>query len=292
MNQGHPTGSHQAEIAAGERFSFGENWRRFLDSVDETRVAESRESLLTMLDRETLGGLTFIDVGCGSGLSSLAARRAGAWVTSFDYDPASVACTLELQRRFQSVDTHWSVAEGSVLSPEYLESLGDFDIVYSWGVLHHTGNMWGALENVAGLVKPGGTLFIAIYNDQGFPSRIWKRIKQLYCGSSRPVRWLLEISVAAYLLVKSSLGRLVRGDNPLPWVALQRYRQGHRGMSWWRDVVDWIGGYPFEVATPEAIFEFYRKRGFVLERLKTWGGRMGCNEYVFRRADIDGRSGA
>ncbi|MDP2325991.1 MAG: class I SAM-dependent methyltransferase, partial [Gammaproteobacteria bacterium] len=218
-----------------------------------------------------------------SGLSSLAARRAGARVTSFDYDPASVACTRELKRRFQDGDPDWTVAEGSALDRQYLESLGTFDIVYSWGVLHHTGNMWTALENVVSVVRPGGALFIAIYNDQGTSSRIWLRIKKAYCASPRPVQWLLLLAVATYATVKASFGRLLRGENPLPWISWTQYDKGRRGMSWWRDLVDWVGGYPFEVAKPEEILDFYRQRGFELHRLKTWGGKLGCNEYVFRR---------
>jgi 2-polyprenyl-6-hydroxyphenyl methylase/3-demethylubiquinone-9 3-methyltransferase len=54
-------------------------------------------------------------------------------------------------------------------------------------------------------------------------------------------------------------------------------------MSIYRDVVDWIGGFPFETAKPETIFRFYRDRGFVLEELTTCGSRHGCNEFVFRK---------
>jgi 2-polyprenyl-6-hydroxyphenyl methylase/3-demethylubiquinone-9 3-methyltransferase len=52
-------------------------------------------------------------------------------------------------------------------------------------------------------------------------------------------------------------------------------------MSPWRDVVDWVGGYPFEVAKPEAIFKFYQRRGFTMVDLNTCGGGHGCNEFVF-----------
>jgi 2-polyprenyl-3-methyl-5-hydroxy-6-metoxy-1,4-benzoquinol methylase len=276
--------SHYAEVAAGERFQFGENWKRFLESVDDSRIAESQRSLLAMLETDRLDGLDFVDVGSGSGLSSLAARRSGARVISFDYDPASVACTRELRRRFQDGDADWKVGEGSALDPTYLESLGTFDVVYSWGVLHHTGDMWNALGNVVRLVRPGGALFIAIYNDQGLYSRIWLRIKKTYCSSPRLVQWLLLLIIATYSTLKASVGRLLRGENPLPWLSWTRYKRGNRGMSWWRDLVDWVGGYPFEVATPEAILDFYRQRGFELHRLKTWGGKMGCNEFVFRRS--------
>ena len=55
-------------------------------------------------------------------------------------------------------------------------------------------------------------------------------------------------------------------------------------MSFWQDLIDWVGGYPFEVSTPEQIFDFYRARGFTLPRLHTCGGSLGCNEFVFRKA--------
>ena len=94
-----------------------------------------------------------------------AARRLGATVHSFDYDPESVACTEQLKQRNDPTDIAWTIEPGSVLDPDYLRTLGSWDIVYSWGVLHHTGAMWEALGNVAPLVKPSGLLFISIYND-------------------------------------------------------------------------------------------------------------------------------
>jgi 2-polyprenyl-6-hydroxyphenyl methylase/3-demethylubiquinone-9 3-methyltransferase len=54
-------------------------------------------------------------------------------------------------------------------------------------------------------------------------------------------------------------------------------------MSMWPDVVDWVGGYPFEVAKPEQIFDFYRDRAFEPTRLTTCRGTSGCNQFVFRR---------
>src|SRR6267143_2607810 len=165
------------EILGGERFAFGENWARFLALLDDQRIRDAEESLQSKLEVENLAGKSFLDVGSGSGLFSLAARRLGARVHSFDYDPQSVACTEELKRRYFLDDGNWVVEEGSVLDRDYLASLGAFDIVYSWGVLHHTGSMWQALENVVPIVKPGGILFIAIYNDQGKRNRRWRSVK-------------------------------------------------------------------------------------------------------------------
>jgi 2-polyprenyl-3-methyl-5-hydroxy-6-metoxy-1,4-benzoquinol methylase len=173
--------AHAQELSRGERFQFGANWARFLELLNDDRIAQAERSLRSMLGVEDLNGKTFLDVGSGSGLFSLAARRLGAKVHSFDYDPQSVACTRELKRRYFDNDAQWLVEEASALDPAYLSTLGTFDIVYSWGVLHHTGAMWQALGNVEPLVAQPGRLFIAIYNDQGRASVMWARIKRLYC---------------------------------------------------------------------------------------------------------------
>jgi 2-polyprenyl-6-hydroxyphenyl methylase/3-demethylubiquinone-9 3-methyltransferase len=126
------------EIAAGDRFRFGENWSRFLSVLNEGRIVQAENGLRTALGVSRLDGKTFLDVGFGSGIHSLAARRLGATVRSFDFDPQSVACTTELRDRFFPGDDGWIVESGSVLDASYLSRLAAFDVVYSWGVLHHT----------------------------------------------------------------------------------------------------------------------------------------------------------
>lgn len=280
---------HIREVAAGDRFEFGENWSRFLTVIDDDRIRQAERSLSAMLGLP-LAGKSFIDVGSGSGLFSLAARRLGARVHSFDYDAKSVACTRELRRRYFNDDPSWTVEQASALDSNYLSSLGKFDVVYSWGVLHHTGAMWQALENVAALVAEGGTLFIAIYNDQGKFSRRWTRVKKFYNRSSKPIKHLCVLAVCVVSWWRPWLKDFLRLRPFESW----RNAGRARGMSAWRDVVDWVGGYPFEVAKPEEIFDLYHSRGFVLERLRTEGGDLGCNEFVFTkpvRADGAGSPG-
>lgn len=262
------------------RFEFGANWQRFLDGLTEENIVEAELSLTESLGMETLRGKTLLDIGSGSGLFSLAARRLGARVHSFDYDPRSVACTAELKRRYCAGSPDWIVEQGSVLDEDYMESLGAFDIVYSWGVLHHTGAMWQGIEAATRAVASGGTLFIAIYNDQGKASAVWLRVKRLYNTLPPSLRFLVVFPAACQIWGPRLMLDTLQGAPLRTW---RSYGASRRGMSPWRDVVDWVGGYPFEVAKPEAVFEFCCQRGFTLDRLITKGGGIGCNEFVFHR---------
>ena len=274
--------SHSHEIALGERFEFGENWSRFLRLLDESRIRDAEDSLTTMLEVGDLKGKTFLDIGSGSGLFSLAARRLGARVHSFDFDPQSVACGEELKRRYFPNDNSWTIEEGSVLDRKYLESLGSFDVVYSWGVLHHTGHMWDALENAQLRVAPGGRLFIALYNDTGSQSARWKWIKRTYNKLPRFARVPFTLAIIAPEEAKSMVKHLLKLD-PVGYVRTWRHYDQRRGMNRWRDIVDWVGGYPYEVSTPDEVFDFYRQRGFVLTKLNCGRVGLGCNQFVFRK---------
>lgn len=275
-------GLHAAEVQEGQRFEFGKNWSRFLTVLDEARIHEAEESLKQMLEVSDLRNKSFLDIGSGSGLFSLAARRLGARVHSLDYDPQSVACTRELRRRYFEGDNGWAAEEGSVLDADYIKGLGKFDVVYSWGVLHHTGQMWQALENVSVPVATGGKLFIALYNDTGSQSERWKTIKRTYNKLPAALRLPFTLIVIAPGEAKAIIRSIVT-LRPGQYIRSWTDYNHRRGMSRWRDIVDWVGGYPYEVSTPDEVFDFYRTRGFVLTKLNCGRVGLGCNQFVFEK---------
>lgn len=273
---------HGREVASGERFEFGKNWSAFLSVLDDERIATAEASLNEMLECETLEGKSFLDIGSGSGLFSLAARKLGAKVHSFDFDSNSFACTQELRNRYFPNDPNWRVEQGSALDAAYVASLGKFDIVYSWGVLHHTGEMWRALENAVIPTTVGGKLFIAIYNDTGSQAKRWHWIKKTYCRLPKLLKTPFAVAVILPDEAKSLLKSIVT-LKPMDYVrSWTQYKNG-RGMNRWYDIIDWVGGYPYEVATVDEIFDFYKESGFTLTKVKSGGVGLGCNEFVFER---------
>ncbi|WP_339816144.1 class I SAM-dependent methyltransferase [uncultured Imperialibacter sp.] len=265
------------EIEDGRRFSFGENWNSFLKGFSEERLTIATESLKKMLRVDNLHGKSFLDIGCGSGLFSLAAHRLGARVMSLDFDPNSVQCANILKDKYGDSSLHWAIAEGSVLDQEFMLGLGKYDYVYSWGVLHHTGDMIKALHNATLPLEENGTFFIGIYNDQGRKSIFWRKIKESY-NSNFIMRGLILSAYISYMVLRMSLSDVFRFKNPFS--RYSRYKE-LRGMSIYHDWVDWIGGLPFEVASPQYIVDFF----FEFHNLKLIGitttSTNGINEYVF-----------
>jgi len=254
-------------------FSFGGNWKKYFTKIEEPTIRRAEKSFTDFTRFANLDGQTFLDVGCGSGLSSLIAYRLGAKrIVSVDIDPNSIDCATALRTRFAGQTSQWDIVPGSALDPDFPSAVGKFSYVYSWGVLHHTGAMWKAIENVISCVEPGGKLHIALYNAHKNSER-WLTIKRLCNRFPRTIFPILKFlyEVLAYV-------RLVaRFQSPLGF--LREYRE-RRGMDFRRDTEDWLGGLPYEYCKPDQVVDFLSDRGFVLSRLRT-SKSTGCNEFLF-----------
>ncbi|MDR2588751.1 MAG: class I SAM-dependent methyltransferase [Spirochaetales bacterium] len=266
-----------------KHYEFGKNWKRFLSLLSEERIGYSEKSLIEYLGADNFAGRRFLDIGSGSGIFSLCAKRLGAAVHSFDYDEDSVNCTRELQRKYfpqSREDGSWIIEQGSVLDEAHMEKFKDFDIVYSWGVLHHTGDMEKAFRLASKTVKPGGILFISIYNDIGWKTKLWKKIKKAYNKTPKIFRWIFVAGYIAGNWMPRMLRNTLRHANP--FYSFTR-RKKSRGMSELYDTFDWLGGYPYETARCGEVLAKFRTYGFELIKLNDSNGGLGCNEFVFVR---------
>ncbi len=274
--------NHLDQVKSGNRFEFGKNWLKYLDDFDRNKLSNAEESLKKMLNTENLSGKSFLDIGSGSAIFSLAAKNLGANVVSTDFDPKCIACAKDLKNKFYKNDDNWMILEGSAIDKNFMNSLGKFDIVYSWGVLHHTGEMWTALDYLDANVKEGGKLFISIYNDQGLMSKIWRLIKKTYVTMPKFFRFIIVIPCLIALW-----GPITLRDFLIlkPFSSWKSYNKD-RGMAAYTDLLDWVGGYPFEVASPSSIFMFYKQKNYSLKNLITVSGGHGCNQYVFKKDKI------
>jgi 2-polyprenyl-3-methyl-5-hydroxy-6-metoxy-1,4-benzoquinol methylase len=268
-----------------ETFAFGENWQRFLSHLTPERIANARQSLSEFTSVPNFRRKSFLDVGCGSGLFSLAAHELGAEkVVSFDRDALSVKCCEFLHEKAGS-PSNWEIKSGSILDEAFLSSLGRFDVVYAWGVLHHTGHMYRAIENSAHLVGPGGLFYLALYNRVAGPlgSQFWLKVKQAYNRAPRTGKLTIEALYLAGIMTAMT----VRSGNPVRGVE----KTSSRGMFWRTDATDWLGGYPYEFASPSEIKSFFDNRLQTFELVKLMPTRgLGNNSFLFRNSKV-GRIG-
>ncbi len=256
------------------RYWFGKNWKKFISNISEEQIEMAKNSLIDLFGH-SIKGKKFVDVGCGSGLFSLSAFLLGANVYSFDYDQESVECCRALKAKYFNNDGNWIINQGSILDEAFLDRLGQFDIVYSYGVLHHTGNLNKSLNLINKLVDKEGYLYITLYNNQGRASIFWEKLKKLYINSHPIIRKFILFIYLIYFTVPRILLNLIKFDFSHPF-------NQYRGMKFLINLEDWLGGYPFEVSKPEDIFNMYKKN-YTLEYLVTVAGNHGNNEYLFKR---------
>lgn len=252
-----------------KHFDFGKNWKTYSKKINDLHILQAESNLKENLT--DLKNKTFLDVGCGSGIHSLAALNLGAKkIVATDFDPISVETTSKLLNSKNFDSSVFNVFQDDILNTRIVEK---YDIVYSWGVLHHTGNMWSGIEKVTEFVKNDGSLFIAIYVTNRF-SKTWKKIKKTYTYGNIFTKFLLSlIWYPLHFLRKVLNGSLLNNDN--------------RGMLWFYDSKDWLGGYPYEDATKDEIVSYLNQKNFTLVKSSNTKPSFGifgsgCAEYVFK----------
>lgn len=255
-------------------FSFGKNWQAFVErNFSDERVEISRTHILGFLGMSDLKGKYFLDIGCGSGLHSLAAHRSGAGrIVGIDVDEFSVEASGRI-REMSGSPPSWEILRGSILDDAFAATVAPADIVYSWGVLHHTGDLWKAVRNAASLVAPGGLFYIALY-EKTERSNFYIALKKKYNRASPLGKKAMEVS---YVVRNFFMAR-----GPLAIMESIRYMRDYRktrGMEFWTDVRDWLGGWPYEPATPEEVVSFCTGT-LGLTRLKMKTGEANV-EYLF-----------
>jgi len=271
---------NQNLLEVESHFSFGENWAQYAQKIDEKRIEEAEKSLIRLVGRESIEGRTFLDIGCGSGLFSLAAVRLGCRrLLAVDLDPNSVQTTRKTLERYAPSGANWECRRISVfdLDPS---NVGTFDVVYSWGVLHHTGAMYDAIAKASKMVAPNGMLTLALYGKTPFCG-LWRVEKRIY---SRAPKWVQKVMESVYIEV-------VRLRLALKGESLKKRREEYwkqRGMDMYHDTRDWLGGYPYESISPGEAMSYLHKLGF--EPIRSFVSPCigllgtGCDEYSFTKS--------
>ena len=249
-------------------FNFGKNWLNYSKTVRDKDLEIMKESLIDLIGLENIENKTFLDIGCGSGLFAIAAKKLRAKkVLGIDILSDSIKSSEENKKRFDVQDIEFK--QLSILDDQ-IETLKKFDVVYAWGSLHHTGEMRKAIENSSYFVKDDGLFVLAIYNKH-WTSLIWKRIKYFYNISPKFIRLIM---IFAFYYIIATAKFLVTRKNPF---------QKKRGMSFYYDIVDWLGGYPYEYASKDEIVDFVSNREFRLIKFSKASVPTGCNEFVFKK---------
>jgi SAM-dependent methyltransferase len=266
------------------QFDFGKNWAEYSEhAINPIRVEQARSEFDTLIaGAGGVSGRSFLDIGFGQGLSLLSAASSGAKAVGIDINPTCEAVLKRNRRFFSDIATvKIPVVIGSILDQSTVRGARDicpdadgYDIVHSWGVLHHTGDMQRAIRNAAALVKPNGYLVLALYN-RHWSSRPWLLIKYLYCKSPEMIRTMLVWLLTPVIYFAK-------------WLVTRRSPSNQsRGMDFYYNVVDWVGGYPYEYANKAEVLATMAALGFRCVNFVPSEVPTGCNEFVLRRVGMN-----
>jgi 2-polyprenyl-3-methyl-5-hydroxy-6-metoxy-1,4-benzoquinol methylase len=264
------------------QFDFGQNWADYsANALTPERVDQARHDFASLV--APIGSLkdkSFLDIGFGQGLGLLSAAAMGAHVVGIDINPKCDDVLNRNRRFFPDVRTSIPVIIGSILDDATLEHAqnaspdgGRYDVVHSWGVLHHTGDMKAAIRNAVRLVKPGGYFVVALYN-RHWSSRAWLVIKYAYCKAPQGVQRLMVNALFPVIYVAKWL---VTREDP---------RKQSRGMDFFYDVVDWVGGYPYEYSSISEVEALGTAHAVEVLTIRPAKVPTGCNEFVFQKVAL------
>ena len=249
-------------------FSFGKNWLHFIqNNINDSVIESSRIDIIKWFD---VKDKSIIDIGCGSGLSSLIFNNEKAkYIYSFDYDINSVDSTLLLKNKQKIINNDWVIKQGNILDTDYIKSLGKFDIVYSWGVLHHTGDLWKAIKNA--IYLSNDLIMLSLYSnianyDNDFTA------KQNYNKFNELEK---KKNIADYVMTVKQSSK--KNEEILNWNTPSK-----RGMNKYNDIIDWVGGFPYEVCSTKQINQFMEENGFILIQ-KYDPVQQACHEWLFKK---------
>jgi SAM-dependent methyltransferase len=248
-------------------FEFGKNWKSFSELLNEDRIREAEQSITALIAADRIRGKSFLDIGCGSGLFAIAAARLEASpVIGMDVDPESILTSRQNNQRWLPEQSlHFELL--SVLDDTGMSQLPMVDIVYAWGSLHHTGNMLKAIHNTGKKVEPGGIFILSIYN-RHITSPLWLIIKRFYNALGTNGRKAMVFTMTPVIALAKFLATRKNPFRP------------RRGMDMKHNVIDWLGGYPYEYGSIAEICNMLEKEGFIVEKTIPANVPTGCNEFI------------
>jgi ubiquinone/menaquinone biosynthesis C-methylase UbiE len=190
------------EHPCGTQFT-GLEWgsKEFFDEVERFRYA-SQPFMNSLVGFDEFRGKKLLEVGCGLGPDLLQFARGGAVVTGIDLTPRSIEL---VQRRFA---LHQLPVEALVADAEHLPFADDsFDVVYSFGVLHHTPNTQQAVEEVHRVLRRGGSAIIMLYHKNSLHYALGAPLHALHQLSGLRWKRIGEDWVRVYDGVNNPLGK-------------------------------------------------------------------------------------
>ena len=241
---------------------------RFYDVVWTEYIPEyekSEEHWQLFYSPEEIKGKRVLDAGCGTGIFSIIfARNGAAEVIGLDISPGSLTTARHLKDNFKLDNVHFQQADMLQL-PFPNQS---FDIVWAWGTVHHTLNPWQAMEELLRVLKPGGSILLAIYTKTKI-TFLHEIIRKTLIKTSRKT-WQPLAKIMAFF----------RG----PVVAIFKKREKSRqGEKLEELIFDWYFVPIRHHYYPREIKDFLEQKGLTIEKFLPASGRFdSTSNFIYK----------